>query len=240
MGTDWSALGNLAAGLTGTVTKPGSAVDRFNQTNAGAFQEQQVQEALRKEQAKLEKAKKGKMFGSIGSTLGTLGGVALAPLTGGASLAIPAALGAAGGAIGGAVGELAGGGRVAVNDVLGYGARGAASGLMGGMGAAAKGPMEAGMGAGGNLLETGAAGIGKSAFLPTSGQMVKSTLGSMFSGQLPNIPLGGIQGGGYQAPSMGGGMANRMGMTGNSYMPSKGALKMDANTGEYYYTPWGY
>ena len=236
---DWSALGNMVSGLMPLVSRPGSGAANYGANANAAFQEQQVQEAIKREQQKQEKAKKGKMFGSIGATLGTLGGVALAPLTGGASLLVPAALGAAGGAIGGAAGELAGGGRVAVNDVLKYGAQGAAGGFAGGMGAGvgAGGPMEAGMGAGGNLLETGAAGIGKSAFAPTSKALVKSTLGNMFGDQMRNIPLGGMDGGGYQAPS--GGIANRQGGYGNSYIPSRGALKMDANTGEYYYTPWG-
>jgi hypothetical protein len=59
------------------------------------------------EEKKRKKAEKGGLFGKIGSTLGTAAGIALAPVTGGASLALA---GAAGGALGGLAGQYAAGG----------------------------------------------------------------------------------------------------------------------------------
>lgn len=177
MGTDWSALGNLAAGLTGTVTKPGSAVDRFNQVSAGQFQEMQIQEALRKEEEKRKKAEKSKAFGSIGGTLGTLAGAALAPLTGGASLMIPAALGAAGGAIGNVAGQAIGGGGIDPRSVIQSGFSGGMGGYMGGK--------SAGFGAQSGYGEGNPVGP-PSPVTPMS--MGRSTLGAMFGNNMGGVP----------------------------------------------------
>lgn len=112
---------------------PGSSQAAFNERMADTFSTQQQAVALRKQKEAEEKKRKSSLFGSIGSTLGTIAGVALAPVTGGASLAIPALAGAAGGAIGGTVGNLVGGGGFNPQQTLMYGAQGAMGGLSAGM-----------------------------------------------------------------------------------------------------------
>lgn len=200
MGTDWSALGNLTTGLMPLVAKPGSGAAQYAGAQNQAFQESQIQEALKRQQAQQKKKEKSALFGSLGGTLGAIGGAALAPLTGGASLLIPAALGAAGGAIGSTAGQALGGGGINPQQSLMAGAMGGIGGYMGGS--------DAGFGA--KTLDnpgtydptTGAFanGIHYTAPKITSGAMAKSTFGSMFGGMAP-IPGGG---GSMRRPRMSG------------------------------------
>jgi hypothetical protein len=85
-------------------------------------------EAVKKQKEEEEKKKKAGMFGSVGSTLGSIAGVVAAPFTGGTSLAATAAMGALGGAAGGAAGTLAGGGDLSANQILMDAAMGGVSG----------------------------------------------------------------------------------------------------------------
>lgn len=87
------------------------------------------QQALKKARKKREKAKKSKLFGSIGSTLGAIGG-SLIPIPG-VGTAVGAALGAGlGGTVGGMAGEALGGGEANLgSSVAEYGAPAAAMSL---------------------------------------------------------------------------------------------------------------
>lgn len=127
------ALGQLFNQAGTMYAAPGSSQAAFNERMSDTFSTQQQAVALRKQKEAEEKKRKSSLFGSIGSTLGTIAGVALAPVTGGASLAIPALAGAAGGAIGGTVGNLVGGGGFNPQQSLMYGAQGAMGGLAAGM-----------------------------------------------------------------------------------------------------------
>jgi hypothetical protein len=224
MGTDWSALGNLISSTTPLYTRPGSGAAQFGANANQAFQEQQVQEALRKEEAKRKAAQKSKTFGKIGSTLGTLAGAALAPLTGGASLLIPAALGAGGAALGGAAGEAIGGGSPDLRDVAQYGLEGGIAGFMGGKGAGFGKP---GVDATG-MIDQSISGP----LTATPRSMAQSTFGSMFGSKLPgvpsylhgNVPLGGMG-------------TNRFGYGAGRGL--SGSYQIDPNTGEYVYMPGG-
>lgn len=144
------ALGQLFNQAGTMYAAPGSSQAAFNERMADTFSTQQQAVALRKQKEAEEKKRKSSLFGSIGSTLGTIAGVALAPVTGGASLAIPALAGAAGGAIGGTVGNLVGGGGFNPQQSLMYGAQGAMGGLAAGMFAPGA------VGAGGGGTYTGA------------------------------------------------------------------------------------
>ena len=127
------SLGQLFNQAGTMYAAPGSSMSEFNNRMNDTFNAQQQAVALRKQKEAEEKKRKSSLFGSIGSTLGTIAGVALAPVTGGASLAIPALAGAAGGAIGGTVGNLVGGGGFNPQQTLMYGAQGAMGGLTAGM-----------------------------------------------------------------------------------------------------------
>jgi hypothetical protein len=127
------SLGQLFNQAGTMYAAPGSSQAAFNDKMNDTFNAQQQAVALRKQKEAEEKKRKSGLFGSIGSTLGTIAGVALAPVTGGASLAIPALAGAAGGAIGGTVGNLVGGGGFNPQQTLMYGAQGAMGGLGAGM-----------------------------------------------------------------------------------------------------------
>lgn len=127
------SLGQLFNQAGTMYAAPGSSQAAFNDKMGDTFNAQQQAVALRKQKEAEEKKRKSGLFGSIGSTLGTIAGVALAPVTGGASLAIPALAGAAGGAIGGTVGNLVGGGGFNPQQTLMYGAQGAMGGLSAGM-----------------------------------------------------------------------------------------------------------
>jgi len=127
------SLGQLFNQAGTMYAAPGSSMSEFNNRMNDTFNAQQQSVALRKQKEAEEKKRKSGLFGSIGSTLGTIAGVALAPVTGGASLAIPALAGAAGGAIGGTVGNLVGGGGFNPQQTLMYGAQGAMGGLGAGM-----------------------------------------------------------------------------------------------------------
>lgn len=228
---DWSALGNMVSGMIPLYAKEGSQAYNYGQQSNAAFQEQQIQEAVRQEAKKREKAKKGKMFGSIGATLGTIGGAALAPLTGGASLLIPAALGAAGGAIGGAAGQAIGGGKASGSDLVEYGVNGAIGGY--------SGAKDVGFGnygygrhnpVGPSVRYSGAEPVGG----VTAGSIAKGTMGSMLGsgGAMVQRPDGAPQMGDFGYKSMGGVM-NRGGAT-----PLK-RFRLNPETGEYEYMPGG-
>lgn len=82
-------------------------------------------EALKKAKKEEEKKKKGALGGSVGSLLGTAAGMALAPVTGGASLALAGGLG---GMAGGLAGQALTGGSPSMTQGLGYGIQGAQAG----------------------------------------------------------------------------------------------------------------
>ena len=129
---DWAALGNLMSTATLANAPMGSPAQLYAQEMNERFRAQQIQQAQKKAEKERKKKEQSGLLGKLGATLGTLGGAALAPATGGASLAIPALTGAAGGAIG----QAAGGGGFDAGSIAGYGAQG----LMGGYGASAYNP----------------------------------------------------------------------------------------------------
>lgn len=140
MGMDWTVLANTISSIGQGMTPAGQAQGGVNAQMNQLFQAQAQQQALKKAKEEEEKKEKAGFMGKVGSALGTIGGVALAPLTGGASLAIPAALGAAGSAVGGAAGRALGGGgfdlqQTGMDAIMG-GVGGLGAGMMGGFGKA--------------------------------------------------------------------------------------------------------
>lgn len=105
----------------GAMAPEGSGAARLGGAAQNITGAQIEQEARKKQQKEEEKKKKAGLFGKLGSTAGTLVGVALAPATGGLSLLGPAL----GGAVGQGAGELVGGGGFSPSNML-------ASGLAGG------------------------------------------------------------------------------------------------------------
>lgn len=131
--SDWTSLGQLFNQAGTMFAPPGSAQADFNARMHDTFSAQQMQAALKKQKEEEEKKKKAGLFGSVGSTLGTIAGIALAPATGGASLLPAIAGGAIGSAVGGTAGSMLGGGGFNPQQTLGYGAQGALGGLTAGM-----------------------------------------------------------------------------------------------------------
>lgn len=110
---DWTAIANVVTGLGAGMGQPGQANPNANLNQM--FQAQAQAKALKEQQEAEDKARKGKIFGSVG---GMLGGLALAPLTGGMSIPAAAAVTGAGQAAGGALGSMAGGGQPTLQDTL--------------------------------------------------------------------------------------------------------------------------
>ena len=108
-------------------------------------------EALKKAKKEEEKKKKGALGGSVGSLLGTAAGMALAPVTGGASLALAGGLG---GMAGGLAGQALTGGSPSMTQGLGYGIQGAQAGYQ--YGKAGELSQSVGNGAQGNLSPSNA------------------------------------------------------------------------------------
>lgn len=98
---------------------------RLSQSLAASAQAGIQAEAIKKAKKEQKKKEKGGMLGSVGGLLGTAAGVALAPVTGGASLALA---GGIGGALGSAAGQAIGGGGVDAMSALGAGVQGAMTG----------------------------------------------------------------------------------------------------------------
>lgn len=161
---NWAQLGNLAAQLSGLTAVPGSSQSRYAAGAQDQFAAQIQNQALKKAQEEAEKKKKGALGGKLGSILGTVAGVAAAPFTGGASLAIPAALAAGGSMVGSAAGQAIGGGEVDPMSVLMAGGQGAMGGLSAGM----AGPMAAGASA----APTTTAGIPTAFGIPSAADIV--------------------------------------------------------------------
>lgn len=128
-----AALGQLFNQAGTMYAQPGSSMDNFNNRMHDSFTTQQMQAELERQKKEEEKKKKSKLFGSVGSTLGTIAGLALAPVTGGASIPLAMAAGGLGGAIGGTAGSMIGGGGFDAGQTLGYGVQGAMGGLGAGM-----------------------------------------------------------------------------------------------------------
>lgn len=116
-------LSNTASGLAPAGSAPAQGAEANRQAAQSGIQGEAIKKAKKEE----EKKNKGGFLGEIGGALGSMAGVALAPLTGGTSLAATAAFGAAGGMVGTAAGEYAGGGEI---DPVRVGV----AGLMGGIG----------------------------------------------------------------------------------------------------------
>jgi len=98
---------------------------RLSQSLAASAQAGIQAEAIKKAKKEQKKKEKSSGLGSIGGMLGTAAGIALAPVTGGASLALA---GGIGGALGSAAGQAIGGGGVDAMSALGAGAQGAMTG----------------------------------------------------------------------------------------------------------------
>lgn len=98
-------LSNLSYSMAGPYSSQGRMAQSLLQSAQSGIQA----EAIKKAKKEQEKKSKGGLFGSIGGALGTVAGLALAPVTGGASLALA---GAAGGALGSAAGQALGGGGI--------------------------------------------------------------------------------------------------------------------------------
>lgn len=177
MGMDWTALANTVSGIGQGLSQPNSTTQNLNVKMNQMFQAQAQQQALKQAEEERKKKEKAGTFGKIGSTLGTIGGIALAPFTGGASLAIPAALGAAGGALGGAAGRAVGGGGFDMQQTL----MDAAMGGVGGLGAGVVG----GFGKAGQTAFNAAGNIGP-AVAPTPMGMAKAGATSLMN------PVGAI------------------------------------------------
>lgn len=133
MAVNYAQLGQLVANMTQGVNPN----DKYAALMSDRFQAEQIAQAQRKAEKEAEKKKKGAMGGKIGSLLGTVVGVAAAPFTGGASLAIPAALAAGGSMIGSTAGQAIGGGSVDPMSVIKSGLEGGMTGLTPGLSAAA-------------------------------------------------------------------------------------------------------
>lgn len=111
-------LSSLLTQTGAAFSAPGSPTNRLATSSAQSAQSGIIAEQRRQLKKKAEKEQKGKLGGSIGATLGGLAGVALAPFTGGASLALTAALGAGGAALGDIAGTTIAGGEVDPGSVL--------------------------------------------------------------------------------------------------------------------------
>lgn len=111
-------LGQVSQLFAGPTSNQGRFAQSLIQSGQAGIQAEAIKKARKEE----EKKSKSKGLGSIGGILGTAAGIALAPVTGGASLALAGGLG---GAIGSAAGQAIGGGGVDGTDV-------AMSGLNGG------------------------------------------------------------------------------------------------------------
>lgn len=154
---------------------------------------QAAQQGIAEEEAK--KKKKSGLFGKLGSIGGGIVGAALAPATGGLSLALPAL----GSAAGGTIGEMVGGGTPSFGNALGYGAQGAMGSIMGkGLGALAP--------AGKSTAEI-AANAGMSEALPATASAV-APAASRWAGALPQLmgqqmAMGGNGGYGMYGGGMG-------------------------------------
>lgn len=189
MGMDWTALANTISGIGQGMAQPGHPSGQVNANMQQLFQAQAQQEALKKAKEEEEKKEKAGFMGKVGSALGTIGGVALAPFTGGASLLIPAAMGAAGSAVGGAAGRALGGGGFDLQqtgmDLLSGGIGGYMGGKTGGFGNA--GNLDASPSA---MLDTA---VGSKPPMTTPGRMAGATFRAM-TGQRTSqprlIPLG--------------------------------------------------
>jgi hypothetical protein len=179
MGMDWTALANTVSGIGQGLSQPNSTTQNLNLKMNQMFQAQAQQQALQRAEEERKKKEKSGSLGKVGAALGTIGGIALAPLTGGASLAIPAALGAAGGAIGGSVGRAVGGGGFDMQQTL----TDAAMGGVGGLGAGVLG----GFGKAGQTAFNAAGNVGP-AVAPTPMGMAKAGMTSLMN------PVGAMTG----------------------------------------------
>lgn len=121
----WLALSNSLSNL-GTL---GNSEGNIRMAQMNQAQSSNMAQASAQRQAE-EEAKKKKKSASLGKLLSTIGGLAVAPLTGGMSL-IPATLTTGGAsAVGSVAGQALGGGGVDLGSALGSGATGA---LVGGV-----------------------------------------------------------------------------------------------------------
>lgn len=183
MGVNWNQLGSMFSNMSLGLAPQGTPMQRYAAQQADDYSARMYADAVRKQQKEEEEKKKAGLFGKIGSTLGTIGGVALAPLTGGASLAIPAALGAAGGAIGGAAGRAIGGGEFDPRQFMMDAAQGGLGGYLGGQ--------FGGFGKAGAAVNPGTMDTSARAMLgPAIGKSVAGATGPTMGG----MAMGGMQG----------------------------------------------
>lgn len=155
-----SQLAAMFAQQGSRFARPGSAEAAFAASQLDTARGNIQAEAIKKDRRRQKKKAKKSQLGGIGASLGSLAGIAgaaLAPFTGGASLALTAGAGAAGGALGGLAGS---GGET--DAAL----RGLVTGGIGGIGAGLGGAAASAAGAGGkvaNVAKAGGAALGGAA-----------------------------------------------------------------------------
>ena len=211
---------------------PGSSQAAFNDKMNDTFNAQQQAVALRKQKEAEEKKRKSGLFGSIGSTLGTIAGFAIP----GVGPIVGPAIGAA---LGGSAGSALGGGGFNPQQTLMYGAQGAIGGLGAGM--------------------LGAAGAAPSAVTPSASfasKMMPGPIGNIMSGTNNAVGTMAAQGTSSAATGFGSKLFNnpnlqnyfrsqmqqQMPMQGLSSMfqPTPNGFYMNRNAMQQPYNPYGY
>jgi hypothetical protein len=170
----WLQLASLLAD-SGDLFAPADSFQGRLSANLGASARAGIQaENIKAERKRAEDDRNAGLFGKVGSTLGTLVGVAAAPFTGGTSMMIPVAMGAGGSLIGGMAGRAAGGGKTSFLDAaidLGTGATGGfAGGRAVGLGMKSAGKLAYPMAAAGKMVPAalGLSGVTRSVTSPLS------------------------------------------------------------------------
>lgn len=127
----WLAGSNALSGIGSAASDPGLA--RWAQANMANTSAASQAIAEREAEEAAKKKKKSGMLGKIG---GLVGGLALAPFTGGMSLPMAAGMTGLGSAAGSALGQAVGGGGVDTGSALSSGLTGAVAGGLGKLGGA--------------------------------------------------------------------------------------------------------
>lgn len=206
------SLGQLFNQAGTMYAAPGSSQAAFNDKMNDTFNAQQQAVALRKQKEAEEKKRKSGLFGSIGSTLGTIAGFAIP----GVGPIVGPAIGAA---LGGSAGKALGGGGFDPQQTLMYGAQGA----LGGFGAKMMSPATQGGG-----TYTGAM---KNGLFDPIGKFTPAPASTGFGSKLFNNP--NVQN--YFRSQM-------MPVQGLSSMfqPVDGGLYLNRNAMQNPYNPYGY
>lgn len=205
------SLGQLFNQAGTMYAAPGSSQAAFNDKMNDTFNAQQQAVALRKQKEAEEKKRKSGLFGSIGSTLGTIAGFAIP----GVGPIVGPAIGAA---LGGSAGQALGGGGFDAKQTLMYGAGGA----MTGFGAKMLSPALSGGGTYTGAMKNGLFDpLGK--FTPTAS--------TGFGSKLFNNPNVKAYFRSQMMPSQG---------VSSMFQPVDGGLYMNRNAMQNPYNPYGY